>query len=128
MKKENYTAGREFTGKVGAGVPPFEVGWLVWGTVYTEKHRAPPLGFSGAFMRGSIGEALQLPFNSLFTDTRELSPTGDEKDHTIVHFQLHSIPPAATTVYMEKPHYMCLCRRLHRTVRLNPPPSAKDFL
>lgn len=63
MKKENYRAERQFTGKVGAGVALFDAGWLVWGTVFKEKHGAPPLGFSGAFMRDFMGETPQLSFS-----------------------------------------------------------------
>lgn len=64
----------------------------------------------------------------LVTDIHELTPIGDQKDHTVVPFQIHSIPAPATTVYMGKLHQALLCMSLCRTGKLNPPPSAKDFL
>jgi len=41
MKKENYRAEREFTGKVGAGVALFEAGWLIWRAVLKNNRALP---------------------------------------------------------------------------------------
>lgn len=93
--KKKISELREFTGKVGAGVSLFEAGWLVWNAAFKEKYWAPPLGFSGAFMPDFIGEAPLLPFNSRFTNTHELSPMGDEEDHTKCPFTITQHPSSS---------------------------------